>query len=452
MSRDVNRVRLSPKTIKREIVTPLDPNQGIRRCAFVDQLANLRMIPNISFCYRERLDAPRLKQSLAQILNEFSAYAGRLACRDGDWVIERGTQGVVFEVAESEAQSSELNALGTTESTAFDSRLFCPRIPVGDAMRGKAGLIAARITHIRDGSVLGITYHHMAGDIVSTMEFLRAWAHAYRGEPYDEPLEVDDFDEYVGECIPNTANGSQKLPLSSWGNYLRLCGYVIANPAHRIIIDFPWSDISIIRAEAERNGKVSVNDTLAAYVFTTIGRLRNTQTESTLGLSVNTRQRLGLPANFLGNPVDVVHITTNPRDSLAAVASTLRSTVQSYTTDRLRHSAVMAFKAETPSKGQRLRFGPTFFHLDPFHGNLLFASLLKLGLYKLVFEKTPPSLVKGSPFGYERPMSWYANIIEGVDNSGVTMEVWLPSKLARRLKQEMSRPPLEVLRDNEIAA
>jgi hypothetical protein len=447
-SREKNEKRLGSTDIERQIVKPEAPNEGITRCAFVDELANLRMIPNLIFCYRERFDPARLRKSLAQVLNDFSVYAGRLYRSDGVWAIERGKLGVAFEVAKSAVTCVELCEIEKTERKV-DSSLFCPRISVRNAMRGKEALVAARITETQDGSVLGMTFHHMAGDPVSMMALMRAWAQAYNNKPYIIPLEVDDRDEYISEHIPRQSGDVEPLSLSSWGNYLSLCQHVLTHPARRVIFEYTWSDVSSIRAAAERERPVTDIDALAAHVFLTIRRLHDQNADATLGLSVNTRKRIGLPMNMLGNPIDIVRVKTSPSDGIANVASGLRTRIESFTSKEFRHQAVMAFKAGAPSAGQRLRFGPAFFHLDPYKGNLLVASLIKMGFYELVFEKNAPVLIKGNPFGSERAFGWYANLVESPENAGITVEVWLPSKLARRLEQEMKRPATDVLRDNE---
>jgi hypothetical protein len=428
--------------MERVVVRPTKQSVATTYCSMGDVLAAAAGTPHLAFCYAERLEPRRLSEALALVLSDYAVYAGRLSYQRGSWRIENGAGGTAFEVTDSPMSSHALGAA----AHAQHSKLVCPTIHASRAVRGAEPLFAARLTQTRDGSVLGVTWLHMVGDTHSTMLLLRAWALAYRGQAYELPVVVSDRDAYLSANIPRTSRqegaGLRRL---SWTQLTGLLWYYATHPGKRLNLEFSWQDIECIREAAARERSVTVNDALCAHVFATIRRLQRLGASSQLALSVNYRKRLGLPANLLGNMVDLVGTTAQPSDDVAAIAAGLRSRIESFSAGPLGHHGLMELKATNPSRSELMR--STVEYLDPRRGNLMITSWANFGIYELVFQSSRPVFVHCR--NAEKVLaSWFGCVFESPGDRGLTMTLWLPAGLARQLEAELAHATASVLRDN----
>jgi NRPS condensation-like uncharacterized protein len=164
------------------------PSYGSTICSYPDW-AMRDMAVSMGFCYPERLDSERLRETLAQVLSDFPDYAGRFRASRETLVIDHSHRGVVFEVAKSPKSFATLMEDASRQSSGS---VLCPVMSARRAIQGKAPLFAARITETSDGCVLGVTWHHSVGDLASPLEVLNAWARAYGNTEYEVPEPVAD--------------------------------------------------------------------------------------------------------------------------------------------------------------------------------------------------------------------------------------------------------------------
>ena len=408
--------------MKRQLITPLALHKRTTRCTMMDNLVRL-FTPNLVLSYDERLDPERLKRALVRVLADYSEYAGRLSRVDGDLSIEHGTGGAIFEITESTLP----NAAFQSRTNANSWKLACPTLSVVGILRGKTPLFAARVTQTPNGSVLGVTWHHTVGDVYSTMLLVRAWALAYRDQPYEKPTEVSDRSAYLSERLPRSSGELTRWRLLSWREVFGVLGYWLTHPGRRVKLEFSWSEIDAFRAAATRDNPVTAHDALCAHLVLMLRRL-DSATRSHLTVAVNYRKRAGLPAILLGNMTDMVSLTVNAGDDAASIASGLRLCINEFATGPLSHHEMLKLRAAHPGALQRLRYWN-----DYVPGSTV-AITSVLGLQDVVFQATAAACAEARPSTSDsREMNW---IYESPDRTGLVVDMWLPSPVADRVDQE----------------
>lgn len=412
-------------------VLPTYAEERATRCSYYDYFVRF-MTPSLALCYGERLDRARMRAALARVLGSFGVFAGRLVQKPDGWEIRHGV-GATFEVAESKQTSAELGRL----AAARHSRLVCPEISPAAALRGKRSVFAARLTDTPDGCVLGVTWHHMLGDLQSALVFLRAWADAYRDQPFEPAFDLPDRDAYLSENLPDVADhDAQLFRLLSWREALYVA-WLATTQGRRIDLPVSAAELQAIHASTGRDAFVTRSDTLCAHVFSMICRARGGEGNPQLAISVNLRPRFGLPPNLLGNILDTAVTNVQAPDDPSVVSSDLRSRIIALSSGPLAHHALMRFKAQQPSRSARARCVPSAF--DPTRGNLIVTNWTKLGIYEVTFGAQPPLLVHCAP---QETGIWGGLIFEGPAQAGITVRLWLPHALAERVAQEHARTAL----------
>ena len=425
-----------------ELLTPTDSVRHTTRCSILDPML-MYVTSSIAFCYRERLDTARLRESLAQVLGRYGGYAGRLLRERGNWLIEHGVGGARFETAHVEESSATMGAV----ALAKDSRGVCPRISALGVMRGKEPLFAARISQTSDGTVVGITVNHAIGDAYSSMLLMRAWALAYRGEAYDLPFDVEDRGAYLREHLPPPAAELKHWRLLSWSDCWRNYLYQFwgTRPKRRIVLPFSANDVTEIHGVASRGTSVTPHDALSAHVFLTLQRLLGSDAGPCCGVAINYRQRLGLPANLLGNMSDTVAARTDECSDTAAVAVALRKSIKAVGTGPMSYPELERLRATHPRLLHQIRYWNASW--QPCRVNLILTNVAGLKYYDLVFGSTRPVFVHARGMDQDATVG-LGTIAPGPDG-GVTVDIVLPGRWAEPAMREHGRPALAVLRDNE---
>lgn len=409
----------------RTLVKPLEPKPGVTRCTVYESMLLPYQAASLMLWYPEPIDPARFQAALARVLSDYPIYAGRLF-RDGEiWCIEHGSAGTTFEVADSAQPASSVPEVPSRKHI----KEVCPRLSLLRAARGKAPLTAIRLTRTPSGSVLGITWHHIVGDMHSTGLFLKALSLAYREQPYRTPLLVEDRQTYLDERVPPSAAPVRPSRTISWWELLRRLLYFITHPLRPIELKLSWAEIAEIRDAASQDKPVTVHDALYASLFSKICRLRNAAQPAHLVVTLDYRKRFGLPANLVGNMVDLVTTTGSSDEPAASVAASLRDRISDFQEGPLGCHEMPRWKAAYPKISQRLRFSDGI--LDPIPGNLYVTSMLGFRAYRLVFESKGPVLMRiGELSGV---IHWTGVLVESPDMQGVTAMLRLPAALVQRL-------------------
>lgn len=425
--------------LSRELVQPREPVERITRCTRYDSMLKYSK-PRIALSYRGRLDVERLRRAYAQVLCDFSVYSGRLLTHDGGLYIRHGA-GSGFEVAESSLTSAELGAAGVKRPS-----LVCPAFSMRDALRGTGPVFSVRTTQTRDGSVVAVAENHAVGDLTSAVLLIRAWSRAYRGEPYEQPLEVLDREAYLNLHLPVSESSESHFKVVSWVEALQAARYWTRElaTASRVRLDFSWQDIAAIQAAAARGESISSNDALVAHVLLTIRRLRETRASSLVALGIDFRGRYNLPLNLLGNGVDAALATAQPGDDTAAIATRLRRSLEQFPTGPVTHRDLAQFAAERPGLLERARFWHET--SNPERNPLLISNYAKAKLGDLAFDASRPVYVD---IGTSDTSLGANMILERPDGAGLTVDVWQPKAVVTRMLREHAESPLSVLRKND---
>lgn len=418
--------------MQRELIRPAEDVERVTRCTTGD--ARLRHHCGIALCYAERLDPTRLRASLAHVLSDFSVLAGRLD-RSGDRLcIRQGNGGVRFEVAENSRSARELGQ-AADRSWRF-RRVVCPNISPFQPQQ-RTPLLAARVTRTPDGCVLGVKWNHAAGDVHSVAMLLRAWSQAYRGEPHEEQIQLEDRMAYLEERAPEPSQ-HHNMHLASWGEWTRIVRGYAATAVRAITLRFSWEELAAMKASATGDTKISMNDALCSSVFSRIHRATGTTSDALMGLTINYRRRFGMPSNLVGNFIDVVTTKAAPTDDVARIAARVRTNIEQFSNRRLHDHELARLAAAHPRWSERIRFVMDELHPDRVSRSMTFTSWCRFGLYDVRFGDTKPVHFHPQPF---ENLNWFAVVFESPDNAGLSIRAFLPAKVARQL--ERSQPVTE---------
>jgi hypothetical protein len=413
--------------MKRELVKPLTSTDGKTHCAYVDPVLAF-MYPTLVLGYPERLDPTRLREALAQVLDDYSVVSGRMVHSQTGWHIEHGA-GALFETAES-TQTCE--ALGNAVRGGH-SKLACPHYSLAATLRRKAPLFGVRLTHTADGSLLGVTWNHALGDFHSLMMVLRAWSLACHDEAYPKPLEVSDREAFLLQHAPAERPQYAGWRVLSWLEMLRMTFRRVSlmRDARRVALDFSWEQIAAIQAAATSDRPVSAADALCAYIFQTLHRLGD-DISPEFAILMNYRKMLDLPANLLCNCSDVVRTVAEPNDDHGAIAANLRTSIEAFDAGSLSHREVDALLTSEP----RVLGAARLARAVPGAVNLVLSNVSRSGLHRLSFGSTPPSFVHSR--ATDHPVFGAGVLFPTSGERGLTVDIVLTSKLLARLKSDNS--------------
>lgn len=151
------------------------------------------------FVYPDKLDAARLRDALASVLDDFPQYAGRLVPHGVGLTIQHDTGAALFETERSDASLESLRA----DVSAGNTRRLEPGVSLLRIAAAREALLAVRLTEARDGCVLAVKWNHSVGDMQSTMLLMRAWADAYAGRAWPKPILLRDRDAYLRAVMPD---------------------------------------------------------------------------------------------------------------------------------------------------------------------------------------------------------------------------------------------------------
>jgi hypothetical protein len=356
------------------------------------------------------------------VLSDYGEYAGRLGWRDGQWWIEHA-RGVTFEVATRSQSCAALRLAAETHA-----ELVCPRLSFLGIMRGKLPLVAARLTLTDDGSVLGVSWHHLLGDLHSLLLLLRAWALAYDGAAHAPPLTVLDRAAYMDAHLPSNP-GDRELVRVIGARELLQIAWLTKVGVRRVDLAYSNAELAVIHAAASRRGAITTHDALCAHVFVQVRRLADAD-GSQLALSVNLRKRLGLPSNLAGNFTDFAWAGRGAHTDTAELACELRESIVTLAQAPLTYHQVKRVLATDGIRAAAHRCIPNSF--DPVRRTLFLTSWCNFGVYELRFGGVAPTQVQCAPYD---SAVWFGLVAELPARSGLYVRLWLPSRVALALTE-----------------
>lgn len=402
--------------MQRMLVKPAPSAERVTRCSWFDYFVR-SITASVAWYFPERLEPERLRAALQRILSDYGEWSGRLAVRDEMWTIVHGA-GAAFEVCESPQTNAALHER---------VQLVCPGISLFGAVRGKAPLLAVRLTHTRDGSVLGVSWHHMAGDLHSLMLLVRAWAQAYRGLDHTPPVDVLDRNQYLNEHLAAHVGDVDLLRFVRWGELFKIM-YAVQFVGRQVDLHFSAQEVAAIHAAVAPDGGVTPHDALCAHVVGHLRRLEQIQQPAQHALAVNLRKRLGLPADLGGNLLDFACVRAGAESDVRDIAAELRASIVELSNQPLTFHALKRIADEGAPRALQERYCPAAY--DPVQRGLFVSSWANFGLYDLTFGETRPDYVLCAP---TTKGVWFALIAERPRAAGLLFRVWLPARLASRM-------------------
>ncbi|HTU63955.1 MAG TPA: acyltransferase, partial [Polyangiales bacterium] len=311
--------------MQKYVVSPERHSQSSTVCSYADWQSRHGTV-SIAFCYPQRLDHDRLRESLARVLSDYQDYAGRIRMVGSTMHIDHGDQGVLFEVATSTESYDDLRA----RAERGEDRVVCPPMSRRRTLHGREPLLMIRVTETSDGCILGVTWHHSVGELASTLQLMMAWSKAYSHEAYEVPPLVLDRAQYLDEHMPDPASAVSAMRLVTGGELFALVPFVLQK-RQRVDFDFGWDQLEQLQDWAKRDAYVGPYDALCAHASGVLRRLAPERPVEQLALAVNYRKRVGLPANIIGNLISTVTVDLAPKDDDSSdVAHALREKLSNY--------------------------------------------------------------------------------------------------------------------------
>lgn len=142
----------------------------------------LRMVIRGTWIFDTRLDIDLLKSALSKTLGCYPHLAGRMVNQRGITVTN---DGVPFGTAD-EPQLSVKDILKRDDFTNI--RAFSVAVNPARLSKGLAAPLSVKVTHLRDGSVLGVQCSHVCMDGDSFYTLAYKWGQICRAEPFDKPV------------------------------------------------------------------------------------------------------------------------------------------------------------------------------------------------------------------------------------------------------------------------
>jgi hypothetical protein len=414
------------------IVRPARETPGSTRCSFSDSMMRAE-VARLAFFYRERIDPRRLAGALAVVLADYYVFAAHLRTDGEQLVIEHGAGHAIVEVVESRVPLQTLINAGQAD----DAALLSPRMNARRVARGRGPVLKVRLTLARDGSALGMTWHHSIADMHSTALLLSAWTAAYRGEPHQKPYNTADREAFLSQHLPDPEGAGSLLRLYSPLQIARLLRFA-ATPREKVHLDFSREELNTIHAALAGDEKLTVNDTFCAHMFSRLRQLPMPEPLSRLVLLVNYRKRVGLPPNLVGNLLGWVAVTAAPQDDAHTIGKRLRTCLDEYATRHVDHFATARFRAAHRGRLERLRALPSIVY--PPGSTLVLSSLTAFSVYDVAFESAP---LLFSPLS-SGLVPWLGIVLDRPDRAGADVVLQVPRALATQVVEVMRSAPSAV--------
>lgn len=133
------------------------------------------MVNSGSWLYRGGLDIDKLKDSLAETLEGYSVFAGRIASENS---ISTNNAGVEFEVVSQSRYSCE-----DVKKIFPLPDIFKVNFDIKACKKGKFPIMAVKVSQLSDGTLIHVAVNHLCADGASLFRFVSDWAKNYNGQP-----------------------------------------------------------------------------------------------------------------------------------------------------------------------------------------------------------------------------------------------------------------------------
>ena len=372
---------------------------------------------SVAFLYPKQIPKETIIQALEIVLSDFPLFAGVILKKQGQLYLHCNNQGVLLTTAYLDKPF---------DFQKHDPSTLVELIDPKKALRHQSPLLTIKLSYYNEGLVIGYSWHHSLGDMATFMEFVKALSASAKGQSYPQPLIVEDREQYLQNAsLP--INGKAALKCLNWIDILQFFRHIIS-PKTALVLYFTQNEIESLRASmSEKVGyKLSRNDVLCAHVLTLLAECRNdAASKHYASILTNSRSRMGLSLNALGNYLDGIPITFTNSSTIDSLANNIHQAVKHFLPDP--PSATINFVEDNGGIKNIKKIIPHAFL--PEYKNLIISNWTNFGVYKIDFGITPPTLFM--PVG-KAPIPWLSCIVEGFNNQGLLVALVLPKKLANR--------------------
>ncbi len=400
------------------LITPTRARRFDIRCNVGDAIvANLAT--HMVFFFDQRLDTDGLTRAFAHTLTAFPPFAGRMAAYNGTMRIRCAGQGAPFTTTTSDRTLRQ-----AIRAASQDTGLWLVD-PVNGALArwGWGPLCKVRVTLLADGATaVGLSVHHMIGDMQTVMGFMNAWAAAAAGAPITQPLIVSDRAAYLDEHLPADGARSPGVRYMSLAETARSARYLALNSRRQRTVSFYFSDdeISRMRDAYGQRMRLSANDVVCAHVCQALMQADPDVDRRTLAIAVNARTRCGLDAMLAGNIITTLNVDVRRSESARSIAERIRHSVDHFTDQHCDMRANQEF-LDAAGALRAARCVSTAFNPDRW--NPLVTNLSGFGVYRLQFEGA-------FTFYYtllmKLPVAGLGALTEGAGGRGLLFQMSLP--------------------------
>ena len=388
------------------------------RCNVADAMvANVAM--HIVFFFNRHLNAHALSRALARALTNMPMFAGRMTMRHGGTRIRCNGQGVPFTSASSDCTLDD-----AIRSLTQDSGDWLIDPVNGAAARwGFGPLCKIRITHLAEGATaIGVSWHHLVGDMQTLMIFMRAWAAAAAGQPIAEPLIVEDRASYLNEQLPACGAPEPTVRCLGFGELGRSVLYLARDARKQRTVSFYFGDDELARMRDTYGSRMrlSANDVVCAHVSEALMSADPATETRTLAIAVNLRNRCGLDPMLVGNMVTAMKFDLRRGEGVRSTAERIRQSVDHFADE---HCDLRVNQRFLDAAGRWRGARCVAAGFDPARWNPVITNWSGFGVYRLRFEDTYTSYC--TPL-MNFPVAGVGILVEGAEGRGLVFQMTLP--------------------------
>ncbi|NCS37816.1 MAG: vinorine synthase [Microcystis aeruginosa BS13-10] len=405
--------------------------QQVITCGIIDQLfANLPI--SVVFFYKESVECNILTDSLKIVLSDFSIFAGRLKKINNNLCIDANNQGIIFSITKDDCSLDHV----IEELPKIKKERLVNLINPQKVISNQSPVMTIKLTYFACGGMsLGISWHHSIGDMHTFMQLMQAWSNTVNGNKYIAPLIVEERDLYLQEKLKENNNTIPSVRYLSIKELFKLIFYIFSSGQNKFLLQFYFSKNelnNIKQAFLENTQKsLSINDVLCSHLSSIISEVDQYHKERYLSIIINYRSRIELPENLLGNFISTINVAASDTVNVFQIAKDLRESINNFQELNMNFFSTQKYIEEKGGTKKINRFVSE--GINPLKRTLFITSWVNFGIYDIIFGQSKPFYF--SYFG-EPPFPWISAITEEFSNNGgLIYSAYLPSKLAKNLKQ-----------------
>ncbi|MDT5176519.1 MAG: hypothetical protein QOJ95_717 [Mycobacterium sp.] len=403
-----------------QLIRPPSAKRLEIRCNVGDAIvANLAT--HVVFFYERHLDLASLVRSFTQALATLPVFAGRTTLAEGRMRIRCTGQGVPFTSASSD------RTLGEAIRSVSDDTGGWLIDPVNGvtARWGWGPLCKVRVTYLVDGATaIGLSWHHVVGDMQTLMIFMNSWAAADSDEPIAEPLLVEDRAAYLDQRLPADGAGEPGVRCLGLAELARSAVYLTrdARRQRTLTLYFGDDELARMRSDYGHGMRLSANDVVCGHVSAALMEVDPAVERRTLAIAVNVRRRCGLEPMLVGNLITTLHVDLRRGQAARSIAEGVRHAVDHFSDEHCDMRINQRF-LDNVGPWRAARCVSTAF--NPSRWNPLVTNLSGFGVYRVKFQGAVPSYCT---LLLKLPVAGLGALMEGTHGRGLVFQMALPPK------------------------